>query len=119
MNRSTLLTQIRRLVCRHDWQPIQTVVEGATLSWAGTMTRQFGYVLECPHCGQRQYRGGLVSPYDKRLHPESYDHDGWPIDEHGQRLEPADGRVARRRPKKAALYGPLPSSLATQTETLA
>ncbi len=94
MTTSELADKIKhRFVClirRHQWKPAEQVIEGATLSWAGTPTRQYGWHYKCSRCGAETYKGGFVIPGDRRLNPKAYNADGWPIDEQGNKLPIAD-----------------------------
>ncbi len=80
----------KRAVCIHDWKLLRSRVTGATLGWSLKPERQFAFDYECTKCGHTKVEDGFVVPGDRRRHPEAYNDDGWPIDEHGNKLEIAE-----------------------------
>lgn len=67
--------------CQHDnYEVLDMRVEGATMSWSGLPVRQVGWSYRCKRCGFEWYKGGCYVAGDRKLHPECYDYDGWPMD---------------------------------------
>lgn len=73
----------------HNWKVVGEEVEGATLSWGSSLTRQFGWHYKC-ECGATKYEGGRIIPNDREHNPNVYDMSGWPLDEAGERLPLAE-----------------------------
>ncbi len=71
--------------CKHDWEFLGTKVKGVTLSWAATPVRNFDFNYRCRKCQKEKSEQGYLYG-DRRLNPECYGEDGWPIDENGNRL---------------------------------
>jgi len=81
---------LKTLFCWHKWNPPELIVEGATLSWAATPTRQYKKLYECEKCGKVKYDKGYVISEDRRIYPEVYNERGWPIDKDGVELSIAE-----------------------------
>lgn len=77
----------KKLFCKHQYSIISSRIEGVTLSWILEPRRSFTFIRECEKCGHKIEESGYIVWGDKRLHPEAYDEDGWPIDEKGNKLE--------------------------------
>ncbi len=95
-SRMTILQRIRRTLCRHDPKLVSTEITGATMPWAGGITREYQFNYRCRKCGQRSSLGGFIIPGDRRLHPEAYNARGWPIDADGNKLKIAFSKETKR-----------------------
>jgi hypothetical protein len=42
-------------------------------------TREYAEFYKCSRCGREKRIGGFYIPEDKKLHPDAYDDNGWPI----------------------------------------
>lgn len=73
-------------LCRHDWHLGEKVIEGATMTWLGHVTRQCGWHYTCKKCGATKYEGGFYVLGDRKRYPGAYNADGWPINEDGKKL---------------------------------
>jgi hypothetical protein len=82
-----LATDIRRSFCRHRPKLVGTEVTGAVMSWTGGITREYKFNYCCRRCGQLSSLGGFIIPGDRRMHPDRYTANGWPIDEDGNKLK--------------------------------
>lgn len=83
-------TLLAKLICRvrgHNLRLVKSKITGVTLSWAATATREYGFDYVCERCGAIVFKGGQIIPGDRKLHPEAYDDDGWPIDINGEKLQ--------------------------------
>ena len=82
-----LAVRIRRTLCRHSPKLIGQEITGATLTWSARITREYQFNYRCRKCGQLSSMGGFYIPGDRRLHPEAYNAQGWPIDADGNKLK--------------------------------
>ena len=85
-----MIEWLAKIFCIHQWKTIETIIEGVTMSWAMTPTRQFAWRYECEICGKQKYEGGFVVPGDRKVSPQAYNERGWPIDKDGNELPIAD-----------------------------
>ena len=77
---------VRQLLCAHDWKVTDVECNGVTLSWGAYPVRSFLFHHACEKCGKLKTTSGHIYN-DRKLHPEAYGPDGWPVDENGHKLE--------------------------------
>ena len=85
-----LRTLLVKLTCRvrgHNLRLVRSKITGVTLSWAADATREYGFDYVCDRCGRTVFKGGYVVPGDRKLHPEEYDDNGWPLDINGEKMQ--------------------------------
>lgn len=95
MTAAEVFQKIRRALCRHSPECLGTEITGATMDWAGHITREYRFNYRCKKCGQLSSLDGFIIPGDRRLHPEAYNAQGWPIDADGNKLKIAFSKEAK------------------------
>ena len=80
----------RQKRCKHQYKVLNRIITGVTLSWGLKPTRQFTFHSKCKLCGHKKTETGMIFISDREDNPECYDASGWPIDEHGRKLEIAE-----------------------------
>lgn len=75
--------------CEHEWGESLKPMEPTgyvTMGWDLKLTRVFRHFECCTKCGEERSTGGWVVRGDRKINPESYNSEGWPIDEEGNKL---------------------------------
>lgn len=83
------------LFCKHEWEAVNKVTEGAGVGWTLNIETIFGWEYKCCKCGKEKYEGGFYVPCHRDINPHLYDETGFPIDEQGNRL--TDSNLYRHR----------------------
>lgn len=65
---------------------LDSVAYGATLDWGFSPARLIRFRYRCGKCGEEFVIGNKMIYGDKKLHPDKYDADGWPLDDNGMKL---------------------------------
>lgn len=80
---------LKKIRCDHDWKVVKEEILGATMDWRGRPVPYFLWHKVCRKCDAYTTETGVVFGH-RKIYPDRYDEDGWPLDRNGNRLEMED-----------------------------